>query len=169
LRFINDKCFHGLLCRMLFSNASVFVENNIPRKTQFAGFRNDLWAVNGGGFLPLNKGAVKSFVDWSDPDTFITKKCKAVPIEARPKLEAITKAGKKLPNISPHDLRHTAATLMLRRNVPVEVVSRILGHARVSITMDIYRHVLESEKQAVMVDLFDVPLPTRTIQPTIPN
>jgi integrase len=58
---------------------------------------------------------------------------------------------------------------MLRRGVPVEVVSRILGHARVSITLDIYRHVLDSEKQSVMVDLFDTPLPVRQLQPVILN
>lgn len=64
-------------------------------------------------------------------------------------------AGKKLPDISPHDLRHTYATLALRRGVPVEVVSKILGHARVSITLDVYRHVLDNERRATVVDLFD--------------
>jgi integrase len=58
---------------------------------------------------------------------------------------------------------------MLRRGVPVEVVSRILGHARVSITLDIYRHVLDREKQAVMVDLFATPLPVRQAQPMTLN
>jgi integrase len=53
---------------------------------------------------------------------------------------------------------------MLRRGALVEVVSRILGHSKVSITLDTYRHVLESEKRAVMVDLFDTPLPVRQVQ-----
>jgi integrase len=53
---------------------------------------------------------------------------------------------------------------MLRRKVAVEVVSRILGHARVSITLDVYHHVLDSEKEQVMVDLFDTPLPVREVQ-----
>jgi hypothetical protein len=43
----------------------------------------------------------------------------------------------------------------------VEVVSRILRHARVSITLDIYRHVLDAEKEQSMPDLFDKPLPKR--------
>ena len=50
---------------------------------------------------------------------------------------------------------------MLRRGMPIAVVSRILGHASISITMDVYRHVPESEKRAVMVDLFPDPVPTR--------
>lgn len=72
-------------------------------------------------------------------------------------------SGESLPDIKPHDLRHTAATLMLRRKVPVEVVSKILGHARVSITLDIYRHVMDNETRALMVDLFEAPLTERVL------
>ena len=41
-----------------------------------------------------------------------------------------------------HDLRHTHATLMLAANVHPKIVSERLGHASVTITMDIYSHVL---------------------------
>ena len=41
-----------------------------------------------------------------------------------------------------HDLRHTHASLMLSANVHPKVVSERLGHASVTITMDIYSHVL---------------------------
>ena len=41
-----------------------------------------------------------------------------------------------------HDLRHSAATLLLSRGVPVKVVSEMLGHADVGITLSIYAHVL---------------------------
>ena len=41
-----------------------------------------------------------------------------------------------------HDLRHTAATLMLRAGVNPKVVSERLGHAKVAITLDTYSHVL---------------------------
>jgi len=47
-----------------------------------------------------------------------------------------------LPEIRFHDLRHTAASLMLNRGIPVIVVSRILGHARPSITLDVYGHLM---------------------------
>ena len=47
-----------------------------------------------------------------------------------------------LPPTKFHDLRHTAATLMLSRGVPVKVVSEMLGHADVSTTLSIYAHVL---------------------------
>ncbi|MGH7576705.1 MAG: tyrosine-type recombinase/integrase, partial [Longimicrobiales bacterium] len=41
-----------------------------------------------------------------------------------------------------YDLRHTCATLLLQSGVNVKVVSEILGHASVRITLDIYSHVL---------------------------
>jgi integrase len=113
---------------------------------------------------PFNlKRALTNLHEWSDSDIVTDKRLLVIPVKARAKLRAIVEADKPLPDLSPHDLRHTAATLMLKRKVPVEVVSRILGHARVSITMDIYRHVLDSEKHTAMPDLFDAPLPIREV------
>lgn len=56
-----------------------------------------------------------------------------------------------------HHTRHTYATLALGAGIPAPVVSRNLGHARVSTTMDIYAHVLEthqSEATATISRLF---------------
>lgn len=41
-----------------------------------------------------------------------------------------------------HDLRHTCATLLLSAGVHPKIVSEMLGHASVSITLDLYSHVL---------------------------
>jgi len=41
-----------------------------------------------------------------------------------------------------HDLRHTAATLLLAQGVNVKVVSEMLGHSSVAITLTLYGHVL---------------------------
>jgi len=54
-----------------------------------------------------------------------------------------------LPEIRFHDLRHTAATLMLNHGIPVIVVSRRLGHARPSITLDIYGHLIPDKQKEV--------------------
>jgi integrase len=51
----------------------------------------------------------------------------------------LAKAG--LPCIRVHDLRHSAATLMLGANVNIKVVSDMLGHSQTSFTMDRYQHV----------------------------
>jgi hypothetical protein len=46
---------------------------------------------------------------------------------------------------SPHDLRHRYASLKLREGVPVTDLAAQLGHARKSITLDTYSHVLVGE------------------------
>jgi len=47
-----------------------------------------------------------------------------------------------LPTIRFNDLRHTCATLLLGRNVNPKIVSEMLGHASITITLDTYSHVL---------------------------
>lgn len=49
-----------------------------------------------------------------------------------------------LPRIRLHDLRHTFATLALQANLHPKVVAEILGHANVSITLDVYSHAIPS-------------------------
>jgi integrase len=41
-----------------------------------------------------------------------------------------------------HALRHSAATALVDAGVPLPTVSRILGHARASITLDVHGHAL---------------------------
>ena len=45
----------------------------------------------------------------------------------------------------PHDLRHRYASLKLREGVPVTDLAAQLGHARKSMTLDTYSHVLIDE------------------------
>lgn len=49
-----------------------------------------------------------------------------------------------------HDLRHTAATLLLASGVNVKVVSEMLGHSNVSITLSIYAHILPHMQQSAV-------------------
>lgn len=47
-----------------------------------------------------------------------------------------------LPNIRFHDLRHSSASLLLSLGVHPKIVQEILGHTQISMTMDVYSHVL---------------------------
>ncbi len=60
----------------------------------------------------------------------------------------------KLPAIRFHDLRHTAASLMLNNGVDVLVASNRLGHAKPSITLDVYGHLISST-QSRAADVID--------------
>lgn len=98
----------------------------------------------------------------------ILKKYNAELAEKRRKAEGIdaadTQNDEKIPDDLPllriHDLRHTAATMMLQANVDVKIVSRTLRHSRSSFTRDVYQHVLEDmqERPATVMDtLFQHP------------
>ncbi len=61
--------------------------------------------------------------------------------------EEAAKAGRladRFPAIRFHDLRHTAATMMLELGVQPKVVQERLGHASIAVTMDTYSHVMPS-------------------------
>lgn len=47
-----------------------------------------------------------------------------------------------IPHRGLHHARHTAASLLLGNGVPVHIVSRMLGHAAPSITLDVYAHLM---------------------------
>lgn len=54
-----------------------------------------------------------------------------------------------LPHMRFHDLRHSAATILLSRGTHPKVVQEILGHSQISMTLDVYSHVLPSMQDDV--------------------
>jgi integrase len=52
-----------------------------------------------------------------------------------------------------YDLRHTAASLMIRQGASVKAVQRQLGHATASITLDVYGHLFPDELEALAARL----------------
>lgn len=55
-------------------------------------------------------------------------------------------------SFGPHTFRHTYATELLRRKVPVEVVQRLLGHASIATTSDTYAHLKVEDARRALVD-----------------
>ena len=60
-----------------------------------------------------------------------------------------------LPDIRFHDLRHTCATLLLTKGVHPKIVSEILGHSSVAITLDTYSHVIPGLGEAAALAMED--------------
>ena len=60
--------------------------------------------------------------------------------------KALRAAG--IRKIRPHDLRHTYATLAIQAGVPLLTVSRQLGHASISTTVDLYAHAVPGSNRA---------------------
>jgi len=44
-----------------------------------------------------------------------------------------------------HDLRHTAASLMIQAGYPPKMLQEILGHASITTTLDLYGHLYPGE------------------------
>ena len=59
-----------------------------------------------------------------------------------------------LPDIRVHDLRHTAASLLLLGQVHPKVVQEMLGHSTITLTLDTYSHLVPS-LQAQVADQMD--------------
>ncbi len=53
------------------------------------------------------------------------------------------------PGLTPHELRHTAASLAVRAGANVKALQRMLGHASAAITLDIYADLFDDDLDAV--------------------
>lgn len=77
--------------------------------------------------------------------------------------QAITDAG--LPRLTPHGFRHTCATLLMEQGVHIKVVSDILGHATVQMSLNAYQHVSDSFRRAALESLSSVISDDRQVLP----
>ncbi|HWQ52102.1 MAG TPA: site-specific integrase [Bryobacteraceae bacterium] len=88
--------------------------------------------------------------DWRETDHVFTSTI-GTPLDARNVIRrhrAILKAA-GLPPLRFHDLRHSAATLLLAQGVSPRYISDLLGHSQVSFTMQTYAHVLPHVQREV--------------------
>ena len=60
-----------------------------------------------------------------------------------------------LPHIRFHDLRHSAATLLLSMGVPMKAVQEILGHSNYLTTANVYGHMLQEVGEEAMTKFDD--------------
>ncbi len=85
---------------------------------------------------------------WKGVDCVFTTECGA-PIDPRNDYrmfkELLVQAG--LREVRLHDLRHTAASLLLLQGVAPRVVMEVLGHSQISLTMNTYSHVVPELKR----------------------
>ncbi|HLZ60768.1 MAG TPA: site-specific integrase, partial [Ktedonosporobacter sp.] len=63
----------------------------------------------------------------------------------------VQRAG--LPMMRFHDLRHSAATILLEMGINIKVVQELLGHSNAQTTLNVYGHVTPGMHQAAMEQL----------------
>ncbi|MFJ3958901.1 tyrosine-type recombinase/integrase [Arthrobacter sp. NPDC090010] len=64
---------------------------------------------------------------------------------------AVLRSG--VPRITPHDLRHTAASLAVSAGANVKAVQKMLGHASAAMTLDVYADLFDDDLDAVAIAL----------------
>ena len=85
---------------------------------------------------------------WINTD-FIFTSAVGTPIDPRNFYREFTKICRDagMGDWHPHELRHSAASLMLAQGVKLQVVSQVLGHASIRMTADVYGHILDPDRQ----------------------
>lgn len=58
----------------------------------------------------------------------------------------MVRADCSIPNCTPHELRHSFGSALLRNGVDIKIVSQLLGHKDISVTYNVYIHILEEQK-----------------------
>lgn len=66
-----------------------------------------------------------------------------------PAVEKCRRADETFPTITPHDLRHSAASLAISAGANVKCVQRMLGHAKASLTLDVYADLFDEDLDRV--------------------
>ena len=96
---------------------------------------------------------------WDDHD-LVFPSAWGTPLDPRNALRAFTGVIRRLNDLREgegrvplqgvglHTLRHTCATLLLAQDVHPRVVMETLGHSGISITMDVYAHVMPQQQRS---------------------
>ena len=71
------------------------------------------------------------------------------PQSVRSKLRRLAKEAGLDRRVTPHMLRHTAATLLIESGVDIRFVQRLLGHSSIA-TTEIYTHVSDEALRATI-------------------
>jgi integrase len=71
------------------------------------------------------------------------------------------KDDETFPDITPHDLRHTPASLAIRSGANVKAVQRMLGHAKASMTLDVYADLFDDDLRCGCLTGRDATIVTR--------
>ena len=86
---------------------------------------------------------------WIDNGLIFPSPTKGTPIDPHSLHDDFKRILKKakLPDCRFHDLRHSAASLMLAQGVPLRTIQEILGHSSITLTANLYAHVGDQLKR----------------------
>ena len=89
---------------------------------------------------------------------FSAERARRAEITAQP----AEKADTTTPSITPHDLRHSAASLAVSAGANVKAVQRMLGRAKASMTLDVYADLFDDDVAANLDAAIRAAVPLRS-------
>ena len=149
-----------------FENKTINIRKNIVTAYDYEDANNKKLRIqlqestktSKGRKIPLIKNAenilndIKSQYDEINPDGFVINNSdKMVTVSTLSDSYTNIANGAEIENpLGIHTLRHTFASLLIKKGVDIKIVSEILGHKDVSFTYNIYVHILEEQKTYAM-------------------
>ena len=149
-----------------FENRIIHIRRNVTHDSNNNRFiTGELKTSSGQRDIPMTKTAYDLLMDIKGQQA--VKKNRVIQFEFADHV-FLNRSGKLLPNsnydrylekicdkagierISMHTLRHTFATRCIESGMKPKTLQKILGHANISMTMDLYVHVTEEEKEKEM-------------------
>ena len=128
-----------------FDNSSIRIFGKGSRERQV--FLPDESVAN------LVREYIQSRHAWSSPSSRLLLNARGRPATAaclRARIKKLSKGAKLARTVTPHMLRHTAATALLEAGVDIRFVQRLLGHQNIA-TTQIYTHVSDRALKAAIV------------------
>ena len=152
----NKERDYCILC--LFLNCGLRISEMVG--LDLSDIRQDSLLIHGKGnkqrVVYLNDASVQALNDWlavrkdiattDKKAVFLSARRKRISVDAVQVMvhKTLLRAGLDASHISPHKLRHTAATLMLQNGVDVRTLQELLGHESLN-TTQIYTHIANAE------------------------
>ena len=140
------------------TSSSVTLKNRDgDTKKKYINASSSTKTTSGNRTIPLNKQALEIIEieknlnpkHKKDDYVFITEnggKIKSRQNVNRTLSNMMTRAGCSISTCTPHELRHSFGSALLKNGVDIKVVSQLLGHKDISITYNVYIHILEEQK-----------------------
>lgn len=145
-------------------NSKVYVKSNSSRvktrtsmKEKYETVSTTTKSFSGRRVVPLNKQALEIIAkeEALNPShtpedyVFITEsggKIKSRQNVNRTLKNMMTRAGCSIPSCTPHELRHSFGSALIKDGVDIKIVSKLLGHKDISVTYNVYIHILEEQE-----------------------
>lgn len=128
--------------------------------TYYSRIRESTKTSNGVRYIPLNdqcKEYIKSLKQYDNEEHIVSdyiactrKGTRSTSRNLQRSLDRLTKEAKITTHISLHTLRHSFGSTLLRRHVDIAVISKLMGHANITITYNKYIHVIQEEQAKAM-------------------